>query len=362
MRKKEVLFLEKLRSVLAVSLVSVTTILLMALIAARPGAAESSAVTAPAAELIRRAGLWLETDGGESADRASQVLLITDEGEKTTDMHSYLVGTVAAEMPASFMPEALEAQAVAARTFTYFRMTEERVHDNGAVCSDPGCCKAYADTRQLKERWGDDWRENLRKIEQAVERTDGEIIVYDGLPVFAAFHSSSCGSTEDSENVWSGALPYLRSVESPEKAEDVPGYYSETALSFDEFRRAAGSGCPEADLSGEPDGWLSGAEYSPSGRLKSVSLGGVRLSGTQLRMLLGLRSTAVIWELEEDGIHFHVSGYGHGVGMSQYGAEVMAEDGADHAEILAHYYTGTSLEKLSAAEARELSGGRERDN
>ncbi|MBO4331444.1 MAG: stage II sporulation protein D [Oscillospiraceae bacterium] len=348
--------MEKIRSVLAAAFVSVLPILLMALIAARPGAAGQSAAEASAPELIRRAGLWLEKGGEESADLAAEVLLITADGVEKKDMRSYLVGAVAAEMPASFMPEALEAQAVAARTFTYYRMTCGQIHENGAVCGDPGCCKAYMDTERLKERWGDKWRENLRKVERAVERTDGEILVYDGQPVFAAFHSSSCGSTEDSENVWSGALPYLRAVESPEKAENVPGYYSEVTLSFDEFRRAAESGYPQAELSCEPDGWLAGAEYSTTGRLKSVSLGGVRLSGTQLRRLFGLRSTAVIWELEEDGVHFHVSGYGHGVGMSQYGAEAMAREGEDHEAILAHYYTGTQLEKLGADAARELSG------
>ncbi|MBP5165826.1 MAG: stage II sporulation protein D [Oscillospiraceae bacterium] len=347
--------MEKIRSVLAVSFISVLPILLMAVIAARPGVSRRPAEAAPASELIRRAGLWLEAGRAEQADLAAEVLLITEEGEKRMDMRSYLVGVVAAEMPASFMPEALEAQAVAARTFTFFRMREEPVHENGAVCADPGCCKAYMDADRLKERWGERWSENLRKIERAVEGTDGEIVVYDGAPVFAAFHSSSCGSTENSENVWSGALPYLRSVESPEKAEDVPGYHSELAISFDELRRIAGRDCPEADLSGDPEGWLTGAEYSTTGRLKSVSLGGVRLSGTQMRKLFGLRSAAVIWELEEDGVHFHVSGYGHGVGMSQYGAEVMAENGADHEEILAHYYTGTQLEKLGADAARELS-------
>ncbi len=276
-------------------------------------------------------------------DLCRRVILLTEEGELDLNMEDYLFGVVAAEMPASFPLEALKAQAVAARTDTVWRQNGHSPHPAGVCCADPGCCKAWFSEARLRERWGADYDRWAAVIRRAVAETDGVILVYDGEPVFAAFHACSDGSTEASENVWVQALPYLRSVPSPETPDSVPDYYSEVILSWPELRRIALAAYPRADLSGPGEDWLTGAEYTESGRLLRVSLGGVTLTGTQLRALLGLRSAAVTWTCGETEVCFSVRGYGHGVGMSQYGARQMALEGEDWQAILAHYYPGTAL-------------------
>lgn len=289
-------------------------------------------------------GLWLTGEKNQALkDAEVQVSLICGDEIRLLALDDYLTGVVAAEMPASFRPEALKAQAVAARTYCMYRMKTEPAHENGALCSNPGCCKAYMDNEALRKKWGGDYEKNIELMKQAVEQTDGICVLYDAQPILAAFHSSSCGSTESSENVWSGALPYLKSVESTENSAVVPNYYSQAIFSLEEFARLAQAQYPSVALEGEAENWLSGAEYSQSGRLKSVLLGSLRISGTQLRTMLSLRSAAMTWEITPEGILFLVTGYGHGVGMSQYGANEMAKNGADYTEILAHYYTGTVL-------------------
>ena len=276
-------------------------------------------------------------------DETARVRLLTEDGELDLTMGEYLFGVVAAEMPAAFPPEALKAQAVAARTDTVWRQAGHAPHPEGVCCTDPGCCKAWFSREELRERWGADYDRWAEVIRLAVAETEGEVLVYGGEPIFAAFHACSDGSTEASENVWIQALPYLRSVSSPETAETVPDFYTSLSISYTELRRLALAAYPDALLTGPGEDWLTEAVYSESGRLLTVRLGGVALTGTKLRMLLGLRSAAVTWTCGEAGIRFDVRGYGHGVGMSQYGARQMALEGADYRMILAHYYPGTTL-------------------
>ncbi len=302
--------------------------------------------------------LWLEGSKAEaepvsmkSIDESTRVELLKEDGStEAVSMKDYLIGVVAAEMPALFEREALKAQAVAARTYTLYRMTEDRAHEGGRLCTAPGCCNAYADLDSLKEKWGADYEANLARITEAVVQTDGICLSYEGRPIFAAFHSSSVGRTEDSENVWKGRLPYLRSVESPERADEVPNFTYGVTIAFNEVKRLVREAFPEARLGKEPEKWLTEAVYTQNGRLARVKLGGVELSGSQLRALFDLRSAAVTWSIAEDGIKFETKGYGHGVGMSQYGANAMAKAGADYIEILKHYYTDIDIAVASAAE------------
>lgn len=302
-------------------------------------------------------GLWMsgsaenpDEPAGTSFDSSTSIRLIRKDGSaETLSMRDYLIGVVSAEMPAIFEPEALKAQAVAARTYSLFRMTEDQAHEGGALCTEPGCCNAYLSTEALKEKWGEDFEKNLAYITEAVMQTDGICISYDGKPIFAAFHSSSIGRTENSENVWRKELPYLRSVTSPETASDVPNYISDVTISFKEIRSLASEAYPEAKLGSDPKDWLTGAVYTENGRLARINFGGVELRGTDLRSLFGLRSAYVSWRVEEDGILFETTGYGHGVGLSQYGANVMAKNGADYVEILKHYYTGIDIAVISTA-------------
>ena len=162
--------------------------------------------------------------------------------------------------------------------------------------------------------------------------------------MFAAFHSSSAGATEDCGAIWS-ARPYLISVDSPETAEEVPNYISSVELSALDFRDTVLYARPDADFTGDESGWIGEITHDESGRVASAVLGGEKLSGTELRSLFSLRSTAFTLEYTGSSFLFTVTGFGHGVGMSQYGANVMAKSGADYREILAHYYPGTQLVK-----------------
>lgn len=276
-----------------------------------------------------------------SADQHRQVTLLVEGERVVMDMHSYLVGVVAAEMPASFPLEALKAQAVAARSYTAYCTALSR-HKDAQICANSGCCQAWMDTEQMKERWGADYDKYYERIRESVNATAGEELRYEGQPVFAAFHSSSPGATEDSGQIWN-ETPYLVSVPSPENAMNLPQLISYVRVSPLDLRDSLLALYPQADFSSEPDKWLGRLEHSPSGRVDSIFIGGVPVEGTRLRQLFSLRSTA--FELGWDGqdFVFTVAGFGHGVGMSQYGARLMAEQGADYKSILAHYYPGTSL-------------------
>ena len=253
----------------------------------------------------------------------------------------YLVGVVAAEMPASFPEEALKAQAVAARSYARYCAATGK-HPEADLCADPGCCQAWLSLDRLRENWGADYESRLSRIRAAVEATEGEILVYEGKPVFAAFHSSSAGATEDCGAVWN-PRPYLVSVSSPETAGDVPGYLSSLRCAPLDFRDVVLSAYPEADFSGPEESWIGALARDGSGRVESLELGGVPIPGTALRKLFALRSTAFGLEYSEGTFVFTVTGFGHGVGMSQYGAMVLAREGWDYRQILAHYYAGTEM-------------------
>lgn len=261
-----------------------------------------------------------------------------------TPLEDYLVGVVAAEMPADFELEALKAQAVAARTYTLYCARTGR-HGDADVCTDYRCCQAWKSNTAMREGWGEAYADKLARIRAAVDATAGEVLRFEGEAVFAAFHSSSAGFTEDCGAIWSG-LPYLVSVSSPESADTVPGYVSTVERSPLDFRDTLLSACPEADFTGEPETWIGEITRDGSGRVAEATLGGARFTGVKLRELFALRSTAFELAYEDGVFRFTVTGFGHGVGMSQYGANVMAAGGADYRTILAHYYPGTELGRI----------------
>ena len=301
--------------------------------ASAPVAAESPAPEASPAPAP------LAASAGEPAPDSISVL--TDGGTVTMDMQEYLVGVVAAEMPASFQDEALKAQAVAARTYAMYCAKGQK-HGEAQVCTDYACCQAWQSEEALRQKWGGDYDTYSQKIRAAVEATAGQYLSYEGQPVFAAFHSSSAGATEDCGQVWNPS-PYLVSVSSPETAEDVPNYISTVECTPLDFRDTLLYAHPEADFTGEESGWIGEIRLDGSGRVASAVLGGVSMKGTELRQLFSLRSTAFQLEYTGESFRFTVTGYGHGVGMSQYGANVMARQGETYTGILAHYYPGTVL-------------------
>lgn len=312
--------------------------LLPGVLAAAPAGAGGTSSPRPLLELSPVPAA--EAVGG---DKAQSVRVLLEDGVvREMDMTEYLIGVVAGEMPASFEREALRAQAVAARTYAIYCAASARHGGAADVCTSPGCCQAWLNDDEVNARLGEGREDYRARLRDAVESTAGEYLTYGGEPVLAAFHSSSAGATEDCGAVW-GALPYLISVSSPETAGDVPGYVSVVELTADELAAGVSAVCGAADFSAAPEAWLGAMHRGASGRVESVEIGGAAVTGAELRRAFALRSTAFELEYIDGAFRFTVTGFGHGVGMSQYGANVMAAQGAAYTEILAHYYPGTAL-------------------
>lgn len=283
-------------------------------------------------------------EGTPTVDGASYLTLQTEDGTiETMTVADYLWGVVAAEMPASFEVEALKAQAVAARTYLVSKMETTVVgHPNADICTDHNCCQAYTTPAQAAEGWGSDAETYTQKIAAAVADTDGMVLYYEGEPIEAVFHSSSAGQTVDAVAVWGSDVPYLVGVESPE-GEEVPNYQSTEFFTPEAFQTLIYSGYPQADLSGAVEGWCDNFTYNSSGGVDCLTVGGVSVGGSALRTLLGLRSANFSVNASEEGLTFSVTGYGHGVGMSQYGANQLAKEGMNYEGILLWYYTDVTL-------------------
>ena len=275
-------------------------------------------------------------------DKPREKIKVLHQGEiLEMDMEEYLLSVLAAEMPASFPDEALKAQAVAARTFAMYCAAAGK-HGEAQVCTDFACCQAWQDEQQMQEKWGADYDFYRDKLKSAIAETEGKYMSYDGKAIFAAFHSSSAGKTAACGERWS-ELPYLQSVLSPESAESVPNYISTLEFAAIDFRDIILRSAPYADFTGEESAWLGPCIKSESGRVEEIEIGGVTFGGTELRSIFSLRSCAFELGYEAGVFRFTVTGYGHGVGMSQYGAKVLAENGSDYTAILAHYYQGVTL-------------------
>lgn len=277
------------------------------------------------------------------------LLRVLDEGElRELSMGEYLNMALAGEMPASFEPEALKAQAVALRSYAlYYRASPKGVHPEADICLSPGCCAAGRSLEEMAQGWGGMAESYGSKIASAVESTAGEYLVWEDEPVLAMFHSCSLGATEHSSEL-RNPLPYLVSVDSPETETEVSSLRSVVEISAGDFRESIGRVFPSLELEGDPAGWLGEVKPSAGGRVGSINIGGQEISGLTMRQIFSLRSTDFSLKWTGEHFLFGVSGYGHGLGMSQYGANVMAKDGADYGEILSHYYPGTEIRQWSS--------------
>ena len=275
------------------------------------------------------------------------VTLTIQDGDTTEQMtlERYLTGVVRGEMPASFEMEALRAQAAAERSYVYYQLAAGRkdAHPDADFCTDHTCCSAYLSETAAREKWGGDFAPWNTRVEQAVSDTDGQVVLYNGRPILAVFHSSSAGRTAAAGDVWSGDLPYLVSVDSPEGEETVPNYYSTVTFTAAEAKEKLLAAHPELKLSGTPNRWFGAAAENGSGRVETVSVGGTDIEGTELRRIFGLRSACFTVAADSESVTFRVTGYGHGVGMSQYGANQLAREGKTWQEILEWYYTGATV-------------------
>lgn len=264
------------------------------------------------------------------------------------DLEAYVAGVVAGEMPSSFETEALKAQAVAARTYGMSKVIRGSEKGNPsdhfkAPLCDTTHCQVYRSEEELLELKGRAWmEEGWQRIKQAVKITEGEVMHYDGAIVEQPlFHSTSGGRTENSEDVFVSALPYLRSVDSPYEGE-APYLNESIAVSMATFKKKIAEEYGAKNISSENVKILKRSE---GGRVKEIQTGDIVLSGRDIRELFGLRSAD--FSLSFDGnesVIFTTHGYGHGVGMSQWGANGMAKAGYTYIEILQHYYVGVTVE------------------
>lgn len=271
-----------------------------------------------------------------------------DTGQvETMELEEYLKGVVAAEMPASFELEALKAQAVAARTFAIRRMkifggAGCLSHPEADISTNPTEGQAWASADTMRERWGYfSFAKNWAKIEEAVKSTAGLIIVYRGEPIDPVFHSCCGGRTENSEDVWQNATPYLRSVACPHDR-GAEKFVETTSFRFSDLVAAFGPEVGVLSASGSKP-VVQILEQSQSGKVKRLRLGEAELRGTDFRLKLGLKSTGMTFQVSGDSLAVTTKGYGHGVGLCQYGADGFAKQGYGYEEILKHYYTGVEI-------------------
>lgn len=278
---------------------------------------------------------------------------------KKMPLEEYLIGVVAAEMAVDFEIEALKAQAVAARTYAYGRMkkiyanTNADAHNGADVCTDSGHCQAWIDKADALKKWGEkNGEKNWDKIKRAVTETKDIIISYEKKVINPLYHANSGGATENSENVWEGVeVPYLKSVKS--KGEDACSNYEViTTFKEEDFISAFKSELPDLQIDSENIiDQIEILNRTDSERVDKIKVGDVTLKGTDFRRILDLRSTNFSIEEGETGeINITTIGHGHGVGMSQWGANHLAKDGKNFKEIIKYYYKGVTLDNIQNIE------------
>lgn len=259
-------------------------------------------------------------------------------------LDEYLYGVVSAEMPVDFDMEALKAQAIVARTYTIYKIEQNQSkHGDAHICDNSACCQAWITKEDRFARWDEDKRkENWNKIVLAVNQTKGRIITYNGKPINAFFHSNSGGSTEAPVNVWGGSgYPYLQTVETAGE-EGYSQYSSELEISKEDFILKMKEKYNDFNIDFNRQDCIKVIDYTSGGRIKTIKIGNHNLSGVEVRTIYGLKSANFTVEIN-DKIKFNVTGYGHGVGMSQTGADSLAKQGYGCEDIIKHFYTGVEI-------------------
>lgn len=281
-----------------------------------------------------------ERDIRPEKDLSIEVYMADIDKVITMKLEDYILGVVAGEMPASFHIEALKAQALAARTYTMLRMRQFggsgcSKHPGAEICTDSTHCQAYRNPASIKQ--------DLEKLKEAVYGTAGEVIVYDNKLIDAVFHSTSGGKTENSEEIWSSRLPYLRSVTSQYEGHS-PKYVAQQEISIDSFVEAMKKLDPKIKINKKNiKNEIKVLERSEGGRIIKLKVGDKTFDGMDVRNALGLNSSNFSHTVRGSSIVFTVTGNGHGIGMSQYGADGMAKNGSGYRDIIMHYYQGVDI-------------------
>ena len=293
-----------------------------------------------------------ENNANSTNDEKKKIKLLHSQtgNIEELDLDEYLYGVVSSEMPANFEIEALKAQAVVARTYTIYQtMYNSSKHTDADICDNYACCQAWISKEERMAKWGQDEAEgNWNKIVEAVNSTTGKIVAYNGQPINAFFHANSGGTTELPVNVWGGSgLPYLQVVQTAGE-EGYTQYSSEVVLKQEELINKIKEKYEDIQIDFNNDEDVKIIEHTDSNRVKTVKFGNHELSGVETRTLLGLKSTNFEIKKENNQIKFLVKGYGHGVGMSQTGANTMAKQGNKCEEIIKHFYVGIEIKDINS--------------
>ncbi|MGM9566813.1 MAG: stage II sporulation protein D [Clostridia bacterium] len=306
--------------------------------------------------------LWLVPSGSGGESDAAKVfsndsavlkqeivLSVHDTGAQVTlPLETYVIGVVAAEMPSSFEPEALKAQAVIARSYALGKIKSgagTSSDGHGDLCDDPGHCQAYYDKAYLEQEWGADFTEKYQKVSDAVTATAGQVLTYEGGLAQTFYHSTCGGKTASAKEVWGEEIPYLQSV-TCKWDRDAPRYRETFTVSLSDLPWLLGDGSSPCIAVAEGETVTvvpTVAGESDSGRIEAVSYAGLMFDAADFRRALGLNSTRFTLESDGETLKVTTYGFGHGVGLCQYGANGMAKDGKTYDEILSYYYQGTEL-------------------
>lgn len=294
--------------------------------------------------------ITFETENAEKDEKQTVKVFIKNENKVIEiDVKEYLLGVLAAEMPATYHEEALKAQAVTAYTYLLYKQAEQKnnpdVTLNGADLSDDSSThQGYITANARQEKWGDKTETYEKKLTEAIDAVSGKVITFEGKPIIAAFHAVNSGVTQSAKTVWGGEVAYLQSVTSvgDKLSPDCTKTVAFKATELSEMLTSL----ENCELSGAAENWIGKIETTSSGYVSDIEIGGETYSGLKVRDAIGLRSAVFTCEYKNGNFHFTTSGYGHGVGLSQYGADYMARQGSSWEEIIKHYYTGVEIENM----------------
>lgn len=300
-----------------------------------------------ATDVISREFFNEETDKSEMTTEKTQenstVKVASASSDNVTEMslREYLIGVIAAEINPAYHEEAIKAQVVAAHTkLEYTKSHKTDTLKNADITDSPASHQGFLTEDEQKEKWGENYKSYREKIEKCVDEVMNTILVYESKPINAVFHAISNGQTENASDVWGGDYPYLVSVQS---AGDKlsPAYKSEVTVTSEEFKKKFND--KSVNLGENPEKWVEKITNTETGMVKEIIISGKNFKGTEIRTLFGLKSSTFTIKYDDKKFIFTVYGYGHGVGMSQYGADYMARQGFNYKEILMHYYQNAEL-------------------
>ncbi|MEG0180600.1 MAG: stage II sporulation protein D [Terrisporobacter sp.] len=298
---------------------------------------------------VKKNSIKTEERSYEAVNKKSPKINVYDVDNQRVmemDMEEYLYGVLSSEMPSTFDIEALKAQAIAARTYVIYKKENNIIagHSNATVCTNSSHCQAYTSYDNLKKIKGNDWiKGDYLLVKQAVDDTKGQIITYDQKAILPLYFSTSSGKTENSKDVFSTEYPYLKSVDSPYE-EESPKYNTTYSIKKYDFIKTLKSSYKNINISSNNlESQMKIINRTQGGCVKTIQIGNIKIAGTEIRKILKLNSANFDINCKGDNVNFAVKGYGHGVGMSQWGAQGMAKEGYKYYDILMHYYKDTEI-------------------